>query len=215
MAYAGYMPGPERRRMIVEGAKRVFASRGYRDTHVSHICEDLGIGRGTLYQYFENKRDVFAAIVEDLLERLRELVSTRPAVAPVRGVTAEQAIDAAAYRLREVLAVVFRDEACLRILLREAAGVDVHVDSILAAIDAVVVGEVTRDIELAQGAGLFRTDVDPRTAALLVIGGVQKLALAALTRSEPVDLEAFARTVTRLQLLGLLERGGLKGTGKR
>ena len=64
MAHAGYLPGPERRRQILAGAKRVFARRGYHDTNISHICDDLGIGRGTLYQYFASKRDVFAAIAD-------------------------------------------------------------------------------------------------------------------------------------------------------
>src|SRR5688500_16273556 len=95
MANAGYLPGPERRRQILAGAKRVFATRGYHDTNISHICDDLGIGRGTLYQYFESKRDVFGAIIEDLIERTRAFVNSLhpldlpPGLMP----TAEQAIE--------------------------------------------------------------------------------------------------------------------------
>ncbi|NUO53388.1 MAG: TetR/AcrR family transcriptional regulator, partial [Polyangiaceae bacterium] len=64
MANAGYFPAPERRQQILDSAKQVFAKRGYHDTNISHICEDLGIARGTLYQYFKSKHEVFAAIVE-------------------------------------------------------------------------------------------------------------------------------------------------------
>jgi len=31
----------------------------------------MGIARGTLYQYFTSKKDVFAAIVEEMLGRVR------------------------------------------------------------------------------------------------------------------------------------------------
>src|SRR5271166_5979005 len=73
-----YLPGPERRRRILDSAKRVFAARGYHDTNISHICDDLGIARGTLYQYFRSKQDVFTAVIEELLDRVRRFVETAP-----------------------------------------------------------------------------------------------------------------------------------------
>jgi len=209
MAYAGYMAGPERRRQILDGAKRVFAARGYHDTNVSHICESLGIGRGTLYQYFGSKRDVFVAIVEDLCERLRTIVATRPAVAIPGAVrpTREQMVRFSAARLQQVLEAVFVDEASLRILLREAVGIDVGLDDVLRAIDAIVVDACAADLEGARLAGLVRADIDTRLVALLVVGGVEKLALEELARPDrggaPLDLERLAEQVTRLHLFGV------------
>jgi AcrR family transcriptional regulator len=75
MSYAAYLAGPERRRRILDCAKRVFARRGYHDTNISHICDDLRIARGTLYQYFTSKKDVFVAIIEETLERVRNAVA--------------------------------------------------------------------------------------------------------------------------------------------
>src|SRR6185436_3566847 len=95
MANAGYLQGPERRKRILEGAKRVFAARGYHETNISHICDDLGIARGTLYQYFRSKQDVFTAVIEELLERVRRFVETEPPLPelpPGARPTADQAV---------------------------------------------------------------------------------------------------------------------------
>jgi AcrR family transcriptional regulator len=208
MANAGYFPGPERRRQILAGAKKVFAARGYHETNISHICDDLGIARGTLYQYFDSKKAVFAAIVEDLLERVRTVVRDEPVpkLAPGVTLTRQQVIAYTAASLRRVLAAAFEDEASLRILVREAVGLDVEIDAILRAIDEITVDRLAMDISVGKRAGILREDVEPRSAALFVIGGIQKLALDALSQTGSIDLDALAREAAELQMSGLLSK---------
>jgi AcrR family transcriptional regulator len=207
-----YLPGPERRRRILDGAKKVFAARGYHDTNISHICDDLGIARGTLYQYFRSKQDVFTAVIEELLDRVRRYLDTLPPLPempPSARPTMAQAVAYSQKCLRDVLGAVFEDEATLRIIVREAAGLDVHVDSLLRSIDAIVVDRFAADLATAQRAGIVRADVDPRRAALFMMGGVEKLALAALGdshRNDKIDLDAIAAEATRMQLVGLLDK---------
>lgn len=208
MSYAAYLAGPERRRRILDCAKRVFARRGYHDTNISHICDDLRIARGTLYQYFQSKKDVFVAIIEETLERVRTAVANEPPVVVPPGMrpTREQVIRYSAASLRRVLEAVFADEASLRILVREAVGLDVGIDGILHAIDEIVIERMASDMRAARDAGILRAEVDPRTAALFVLGGVQKLALEALSRDPKggIDLRALADEATRINMLGLL-----------
>jgi AcrR family transcriptional regulator len=212
-----YLPGPERRRRILSGAKRVFAARGYHDTNISHICDDLGIARGTLYLYFRSKQDVFTAIIEGLLERVRAFIAAKPPLEIPEGFrpSPEQTIRFSARSLQAMLEAVFEDEASLRILVREAVGLDLQIDAILRAIDDIVVDRFASDLAVAQRAGVIRADVDPRMAALFTMGGVQKLALAALAGPDggaaprppsgaSINLETLAYQATRMQMLGLL-----------
>jgi len=202
-----YMRSEARQRQILACAKRVFAERGFHAANVSHICEAAKIGRGTLYQYFANKHSVLTAILRDTLERVRALMERMSAegraVPPPQVVSREAAIRFSAKQLRELLKVVFEDDDTLRILLREAVGLDVDVEKLLGEIDEVLISIVERDLERARGAGYIR-DLDARAVATLVVGGIEKLALRALRSDAPVDLDALALEATRLHAVGTL-----------
>jgi AcrR family transcriptional regulator len=201
------MRSEARARQILECAKRVFAQRGFHAANISHICEEAGIGRGTLYQYFANKRSVLTAILRGTLDRVKALMERQSAetaafVAPER-VTRSAVIEFSAQQLLEVFRVAFEDEHTLRIVLREAVGLDVDVEKMLGEIDAALIAIVERDIVVAQRAGYIRP-LDARAVATMVVGGIEKLALAALRGDEPVDLEALAREAAQLHAIGTL-----------
>jgi len=202
-----YMRSEARARQILACAKRVFAERGFHAANVSHICQAAKIGRGTLYLYFANKHSVLTAILRDTLERVRAVMERMSAeagpIVPPEKVTRESAIRFSARQLRELLKVVFEDDDTLRILLREAVGLDVDVEKLLGDIDDVLISIVERDIVRARNAGFIR-DLDPRAVATLVVGGIEKLALRALRSDAPVDLDKLALEATRLHAIGTL-----------
>ena len=200
-----YMRSEARQRQILSCAKRVFAERGFHAANISHICEAAGIGRGTLYQYFTNKRSVLAAILRETLERVRALMERQAVIdyAPPERITRSAAIAFSAHQLRELLGVVFDDEDTLRILLREAVGLDVDIEKMLGAIDETLIAIVEKSLIDAAAAGFVRP-LDARAVATMVVGGVEKLALAALRSDSPVDLDVLAYEATRLHAIGTL-----------
>jgi TetR/AcrR family fatty acid metabolism transcriptional regulator len=201
------MRSEARQRQILSCAKRVFAERGFHAANVSHICEAAGIGRGTLYQYFPNKRAVLTEILRETLDRAKALMERQereaPTLIPPERVSRQMAIDFSAGQLRELLEVVFADEDTLRIVLREAVGLDVGAETVLAEIDETAIGIVERSLVAAQAAGYIRP-LDARAVATLVVGGVEKLALAALRSDTPVDLDKLAREASALHAIGTL-----------
>src|SRR3954469_23565290 len=202
-----YMRSEARARQILDCAKRVFADRGFHAANVSHICEAAGIGRGTLYQYFPNKRAVLTAILRETLDRAKALMERQereaPALVPPEKISRSGAIEFTAFQLRELLEVVFADEDTLRIVLREAVGLDVGAETVLAEIDETAIGIVERSLVAAQEAGYIRP-LDARAVATLVVGGVEKLALSALRSAAPVDLDKLAQEAARLLSIGML-----------
>jgi len=200
------MRSEDRQRHILECAKRVFAERGFHAANVSHICAAAGIGRGTLYLYFANKKAVFTAIVREVLGRVQALMAsrrTRSYPAP-EGLRRGDAIDWSARQLRRVFEIVFEDERTFRILLREAVGLDVDVEKLLGEIDETLIALVAADLADSQKAGIVRADLEPHLTATLMVGGAEKLALAALRSAEPVDIGQLALETTRLHLVGIL-----------
>lgn len=199
-----YMRSEDRQRHILDCARQVFAERGFHAANVSHICAAAGIGRGTLYLYFRNKKAVFTALIREVLARVQALVADRdPPFAPPETLQRAQVLSWSAAQLRRVFQAVFQDEKTLRILLR-SGGLDATVEALIGEIDDALIGLVAADLARAQVAGIVRADLDPRLTATLIVGGVEKLALSALRGAGPIDLDQLAHETTRLHLVGTL-----------
>jgi len=57
-----------KRSLIIEAAAKVFANRGYTSTLIADIARVAGIGKGTIYEYFPSKEDLFFAVFEWFVE---------------------------------------------------------------------------------------------------------------------------------------------------
>ncbi len=52
---------PAKEKAIARSALQLFSKKGYAATSVSQIARSAGIGKGTIYEYFETKEDLFLA----------------------------------------------------------------------------------------------------------------------------------------------------------
>ena len=57
----------ERRSQILEAALRCFAHQGYHQTTMDDIVAESGLSKGTLYWYYQGKREIFLFVMEDWL----------------------------------------------------------------------------------------------------------------------------------------------------
>jgi AcrR family transcriptional regulator len=55
---------------ILNAASRVFASRPFHEVLIDAIASDAGIGKGTIYRYFETKEELYFATVVHVMEGL-------------------------------------------------------------------------------------------------------------------------------------------------
>jgi AcrR family transcriptional regulator len=58
-----------RRDAFVAAAREAFFSKGYGGTSMSSISAQVGGSKTTLWSYFPSKQDLFAAVVDDLVEK--------------------------------------------------------------------------------------------------------------------------------------------------
>jgi len=54
-----------KRRQIVEGARQIFLAHGFDAASMNDIAKAAGVSKGTLYVYFQNKEELFTAIVHE------------------------------------------------------------------------------------------------------------------------------------------------------
>jgi len=56
---------------ILEAASRVFARRPFHEVLIDNIAADAGIGKGTIYRYFETKDDLYFHAILHVLDTLK------------------------------------------------------------------------------------------------------------------------------------------------
>jgi AcrR family transcriptional regulator len=54
------------RRALLDAARSLFAERGYHGTAAEEIVRRAGLTRGALYHHFEDKKDLFRAVVDEM-----------------------------------------------------------------------------------------------------------------------------------------------------
>ena len=64
----------ETRERLIAAARREFALKGYAGTSLRMITSRAGLTTGAFYNHFEDKREMYLAILEELSLRLRSLV---------------------------------------------------------------------------------------------------------------------------------------------
>ncbi len=107
----------QRKQLIITRSIILFSEQGYNGVTYQKIADACGLARTVLYKYFENKREIFAYIIDDLnrsLERQYQVI-LRDTRAPV------------ATRIEKIL------NATVTLLFKEQVFMAVVLDYILAA----------------------------------------------------------------------------------
>jgi AcrR family transcriptional regulator len=67
----------EKKANILEASIKVFAKKGVAKTKISDIAEAADIGKGTIYEYFRSKDEIFVASFHFFLEKVDSVISRR------------------------------------------------------------------------------------------------------------------------------------------
>src|SRR3990170_8460506 len=75
----------QRKREIIEAARRCFLRNGFHLTTTDEICHEAAITPGGLYHYFGSKEEIISAVIEDTARStVHNLRSTAEACGDVR-----------------------------------------------------------------------------------------------------------------------------------
>jgi AcrR family transcriptional regulator len=64
----------KRRKHILDVATRVFSKKGFAGTQVDEVADRAGLGKGTVYRYFKDKKELFFSVVDRGMEDLKNSV---------------------------------------------------------------------------------------------------------------------------------------------
>jgi len=102
-----------RRRDIVDAARRIFAEKGFNEATLDDVAVRAEFGKGTLYNYFSNKFDLFKTVLEEsFVEVLDAARRTMDADTPLE--------ERLAQFVRGALTYFFRNPETIVLMMRES-----------------------------------------------------------------------------------------------
>jgi TetR/AcrR family transcriptional regulator len=150
---------------ILEAAEELFARQGFDPTTIKQIGVKAGLNPALLYYYFENKEELFRAVLARMIQGLIE-----------RGgaVLDQEAEPADAIRaLIGAQVEFFLGHPNARLFVRELIDHDArHAEAVILKVAAGLFQRLCDVIERGQRTGVFRRDVEPRFAAVSTIAQV-------------------------------------------
>ncbi len=152
-----------RRTQILLGAAKVFAEKGYHKATTKEIAQAAGVSEGTIYNYFDNKRELLLAMIELLaLQSLKSIINTQPPADPKEFITLilrdrYQLAQERGYLIMPILAEMFTDAELRQEVYQKLA--------------MPVAGFLERYIQTHIDSGMFRP-VNPVIATRVFIGSI-------------------------------------------
>ena len=73
----------EKRTLIENVALKAFALQDYEAVSISRLMQDLALPKGSFYQYFEDKRDLYFHVLEHFQQKKEETLAQKMAKMPV------------------------------------------------------------------------------------------------------------------------------------
>jgi len=184
-----------RRAEILAAAREVFLARPYEQASITEIAERAGCVVGTIYGYFENKRELFDAVVTEFYDGLIADIEPRFAV-----------IEGTADRLRFLVArhlqITVDDPSWLKVLDREARGAESYFGGKLHQLNRRYAQFVMRTLSDGIARGELRADLDPQMARDFLFGGLEHWVRNTVGRGRRNDPTAVAREMVRMLLDG-------------
>jgi AcrR family transcriptional regulator len=144
---------------LLDTATRLFAENGFHAVSIAGLCRDAGVANGTFYLYFQNKEEIFAAVVEHALVPLAQRLR-----APERDALNPR--EREAYDVAAMVDYIETHHDLFRVLVTEHGLREKDKDSIMD------IFATQRKRELAEGVkrGFYRVDLNPEMTAYAEIG---------------------------------------------
>lgn len=160
---------------LLKCAETAFSEKGYYETQVSDIVKMGHVAKGTIYQYFKNKEEIFTTLLESYMHEWERAIAVSmndfggdlPAM--------HYAISFLHHRLSRTAAYFRENEDRTNIILRISVGVNQAFEPVIRQFEEKVLDIVVHDIRLGQKWGNIPSDVNIEMASNAILGAILRL----------------------------------------
>lgn len=202
MTYTPTLSRAERNRLqlradIIQAAFEEFSAKGYHQTAISDIAKRLGIGHGSFYRHFQNKRDILEHVIDDVTTKIVNVLSEENA--PNAAATLEDYREQISRIIERLIPIMIENPGIARLMLFEATSIDPEMTQRLMTIldwgGRLTASYMENGIKL----GFFRADLDTEATGHAVIGMIMVTIIRFL--NAPDDHESPQKLVAAIQRL--------------
>jgi TetR/AcrR family transcriptional regulator, fatty acid metabolism regulator protein len=177
---------PDKRRLILNAAVRVFARQGFHACRVSDIADEAGVAYGLVYHYFASKDEILDTLFLErwnvMLELIREVDGQPLPVREKLGAIASFIVDS--YR---------HDPDLMKVIIVEVTRAansfgQTHLGQIREAYE--LIGEI---VVKAQAEGVFKEEIEAQFAAMAFYGAIEQMLTGWIFGLLPQGEEHFER----------------------
>jgi AcrR family transcriptional regulator len=202
------------RETILDAAEQLFAERGYEATSLTDVGSAAGVSRGTPGYFFGGKEQLYRAVLERCLERVRQAVRSGRERALASAEPPDVVLEGA---VGEYFDFILANPAFVRLLEREAldggrqlATLPPHLEAAQEALGAIVTELAFEPSEQAEAQQLLISML--ALSWFHVVHGPTVLRGLGINAEDPAFLEERRRHVVTLVVQGLRGRLGRTST---
>ena len=167
------MRADERKEAILKCATRLFSTQGYYQTHISDIIIEAQIARGTVYQYFTNKDDIFITIVDAFFDKWRDMISFELAKIDLAAISPKGYLR---HRILQTLLFLSKDSDLCNIALRIGLGLPEKVSQAINHFEQKIMEMIADDLRLGQQEQNVPDTINIETTSAILTGALLRTA---------------------------------------
>jgi AcrR family transcriptional regulator len=198
--------GERRKQQIINTAKEMFIAKGFQSTHIGQVCEELNIARGTVYQYFSNKKEILYALLDSVIESIDDVLDPDDLKDFMGGKPEKPVIiEFINKRISSSIEMIISEPIVIKLIFKDIIGIDADVvDRVNKSIDSIKAA-IAREINGLIEQGLFKSKINPRITASMLVGAIMMLVYEYDRRGENLLDENIINSITSTYLTGVYE----------
>ncbi|WP_153502637.1 TetR/AcrR family transcriptional regulator [Cumulibacter manganitolerans] len=186
--------GRRKRAAIVAAAREVFEESGFKDARIADIAKKAGASYGSFYTYFESKEEIFREVVREVTSEMFEF--SRPRTA------SDDPVERIEVANRKYVEAYARNARMMTVMV-EVTAYDDFTRQLSVEIRERFVTRNAEGIKRLQSQGLVDKKIDPRVAADVLGGMIERFAQIWVESRTQAEIDAAVPILTRIWTRGL------------
>ena len=175
---------------IVESTRKVFCSSGFEKGSIDMIARDAGIAEGTIYRYFDSKRDLLDEVLRRHYSILFDDVErTLPII--------EGPSNRLRYIIRRILIMISEDRSMCKLRQIHIRQVDGERPSLSHDHNRRSAVLMTNEIKEGMADGSFHSATSPSIICYMIGGAVEITEYSFMKTGKPIDVDKVTESIWR------------------